>query len=154
MCPVWDIHLCHAGHVPCIWQLHPSPCNLLALWQLHHSHTSQLQCSRKTKTPWCKHLCETNVSSSNRFPPIALLMASAPRQHYFCIQSRKCAVSKQTTSFTVLFHSDQRAVYSSPPPCPCTLEYFSCLSERLCFQNMGWSNTECTIVFHKLNRYH
>lgn len=132
--------LCHARRIPPLCRLRPNPCNLLVLRRLHHSHTSQLQCSRKTKTPGCKHLCETNASSSKRFPPIALLMASAPRQHYFFIQSRKCTVSKQSMSFTVLFHSDQSCLFP-PSPLPMhTTEYFSCLSRRLRSQNLDWSN--------------
>lgn len=114
--------LCHARRIPHLCRLYPNPCDLLALWQLHHPHTSQLPCSRKTKTPGCKHLRETNASSPKRFLPIALLMAPAPRQYYFFIQSRKRTVSKQRTSFTVLFCSDQRNVYSILLPCPYTLQ--------------------------------
>lgn len=103
-----------------------------------HSLTSQQQCSRKTKTPGCKHLCETNASSSKRFPPITLLTASAPRQHYFFIQSRKHTISKQSTSYTVFFHSDQRAIYFVLLPCPCTLQSTSVASlKRFHAQNTG-----------------
>lgn len=50
------IRLAYARRIPHLCHLYPNPCNPLVLWQLHHSHTSQLQCSRKTKTPGCKRL--------------------------------------------------------------------------------------------------
>lgn len=123
--------------LPRLCRLHPEPCNLLVLWQLRHSLTSQPQCFRKTKTLECKHLCEANASSSKRFPLIALLMASAPRQHYFFIQSRKHTRSKQSTSYTVFFHSDQRAIHCVLLPCPCTLQSTSVASKRVHGQNTG-----------------
>lgn len=101
------------------------PVGSAAAASLSHFTATVLQENKDTR---CKRLCETNASSSKRFPPMALLMAPAPSQHYFFIQSRKCTVSKQSTSFTVLFCSDQSAVYSILLPCPCTLQTTSVAS--------------------------
>jgi len=130
--------LCHARHIPHLCRLHPNPCNLLALRQGHRTHTPQLQCSRKTKTPRCKRLCPTNASSSKRLPPTALLMAPDPSQRYFFNSSRKHTASQHSTSFTVLLRSDQSAVYSSLPPCPHKHYQSTPLaSQRLRSQNTG-----------------
>lgn len=69
--------LCHGRHI-LVFPLHPKPCNLLALQQLHRSHSARPWSSRKTTARGCEHLGDIKASSPQRSPLPALAMASAP----------------------------------------------------------------------------
>lgn len=122
---------------------HPNPCDLLALQQLHRSHTARPQSSRKTTARGCKHLGETNASSPKRFPPpaLALAMAYGPETALFLPWEQQTLRIQTSTRLTVLFHSDLSCL-CHPLPWPThTTEHFGALSKRLHSQNTGWSNT-------------
>lgn len=93
--------------------LHPNPCNVLVLRQLHHScFTATLLQGNKVTAG--KHLCETDASASERFAVTAPLIAPAPSQQHLFTQSRtapcqnEAQVSPGSSALT-------RAVYAILP---------------------------------------
>lgn len=93
--------------------LHPNPCNVLVLRQLHHScFTATLLQGNKVTAG--KHLCETDASASERFAVTAPLIAPAPSQQHFFIQSRNEPVENKA-QVPPGFSALTRAVYSILP---------------------------------------
>lgn len=99
--------------------LHPNPCNLLALQQLHRSHTARPRSSRETTAQGSKHLGETAASSPQRSPPPAQAMASAPDSVISVLSSLK-----QSRGIAVLLCSDQRCLFHPSPWPTHTTEHF------------------------------